>query len=70
MTAFLSLKFKYVEAQVKLSDVWVTFLKWSLVCQKCISEFYLDRGFVEPWGFFLLSFLVAVQTMVNLLKIH
>lgn len=48
MTAFLSLKFKYVEAQVKLSDVWVTFLKWSLVCQKCISEFYLDRGFVEP----------------------
>lgn len=69
MPAFLSLEFKYVEAQVKLSDVWVTFLKWSSMCQKCIWKFYLDRGFLKPWGF-LLSFTVAVRTMVNLLEVH
>lgn len=50
MPAFLSLEFKYVEAQVKLSDVWVTFLKWSSMCQKCIWKFYLDRVL----GFFII----------------
>lgn len=42
MPAFLSLEFKYVEAQVKLSDVWVIFFEMKLH----VPEVYLK---ILPW---------------------